>query len=205
MNWIESGRKPSWFILQGHFNIYLNGLRTKAERSEQPDLGRDLNPDTAYRSRDLIVHSRRSSLSCFCSSIIIDIFEQHALRGLLFGAVTNRSCTYVYEERCIKYEIKIINFYLLKDSSAIALLYRLEWRSRNYLCRGMARRLLAGPSARRSSKIPGQSMWHLWQKKWQLDMFISEYFGFSLSVSFHRCSIFIYHRSCICFSNRKRR
>jgi hypothetical protein len=32
-------------------------------------------------------------------------------------------------------------------------------------------------------------MWDLWWTKWHWDKFFSEYFGFSLSVSFHWCSI----------------
>jgi hypothetical protein len=32
-------------------------------------------------------------------------------------------------------------------------------------------------------------MWDLWWTNWQWDRFFPEYFGFSLSVSFHRCSI----------------
>jgi hypothetical protein len=37
--------------------------------------------------------------------------------------------------------------------------------------------------------ILGQSMWDLWWTKWHWDKFFSEYFGFPLSISFHRCSI----------------
>ena len=33
------------------------------------------------------------------------------------------------------------------------------------------------------------SMWDLWWTKWHWDRFFSEYFGFPLSISFHRCSI----------------
>jgi hypothetical protein len=32
-------------------------------------------------------------------------------------------------------------------------------------------------------------MWDLWWTKWHLDRFLSEYFGFPLSISFHQCSI----------------
>jgi hypothetical protein len=32
-------------------------------------------------------------------------------------------------------------------------------------------------------------MWDLWWIKWHGDRFFSEYFGFSLSISFNRCSI----------------
>jgi hypothetical protein len=35
----------------------------------------------------------------------------------------------------------------------------------------------------------GQSMWDLWWTKCHWDRFLPEYFGFPLSVSFHRCSI----------------
>jgi hypothetical protein len=35
----------------------------------------------------------------------------------------------------------------------------------------------------------GQSMWDLWRTNWHLDRFFPEYFGFPLSISFHRCSI----------------
>jgi hypothetical protein len=37
--------------------------------------------------------------------------------------------------------------------------------------------------------IPGQFMWDLWWTKWHWERFFPEYFGFSLSISFHRCSI----------------
>jgi hypothetical protein len=37
---------------------------------------------------------------------------------------------------------------------------------------------------------PGQSMWGLWWTKWHWDTFFSEFFGFTLSGSFYRCSIF---------------
>jgi hypothetical protein len=32
-------------------------------------------------------------------------------------------------------------------------------------------------------------MWDLWWTKWHWDRFFSEYFGFPLSISFHRCPI----------------
>jgi hypothetical protein len=32
-------------------------------------------------------------------------------------------------------------------------------------------------------------MWDLWWTKWHWDSFSPEYFGFPLSISFHRCSI----------------
>jgi hypothetical protein len=32
-------------------------------------------------------------------------------------------------------------------------------------------------------------MWDLWWTKWHWDRFFLEYFGFTLSVSVHRCSI----------------
>jgi hypothetical protein len=32
-------------------------------------------------------------------------------------------------------------------------------------------------------------MWDLWWTEWHCDMFMSEFIGFSLSVSFHHCSI----------------
>jgi hypothetical protein len=32
-------------------------------------------------------------------------------------------------------------------------------------------------------------MWDLWWTKWHLDRFFTEYFGFPLSISFHRCFI----------------
>jgi hypothetical protein len=37
--------------------------------------------------------------------------------------------------------------------------------------------------------FPGQSLWDLWWTKWHWAWFLPEYFGFSLSISFHRCSI----------------
>jgi hypothetical protein len=44
---------------------------------------------------------------------------------------------------------------------------------------------------RYSGSLPGQFMWDLWWAKWQWDRFLSEYFAFLLSVSFHRCSTLI--------------
>jgi hypothetical protein len=38
-------------------------------------------------------------------------------------------------------------------------------------------------------RFQGQSMWDLWWTKWHWDRFFPEYFGFSLSISFHRGSI----------------
>jgi hypothetical protein len=55
-------------------------------------------------------------------------------------------------------------------------------------------RLMAQAASRRPptggpGSIPGQSVWYLWWKKWHWDRFFREYLGFSLSLSFHRCSI----------------
>jgi hypothetical protein len=55
-----------------------------------------------------------------------------------------------------------------------------------------------------SGSIPDQSMWDLWWTKWHWDRFFFQYFGFPLSVSFHRCYItrknekklIICHHSC---------
>jgi hypothetical protein len=51
------------------------------------------------------------------------------------------------------------------------------------------RRLVAGLSPRRPGFDPDQSMWDLWWTKWQCARFFPEYFGFPLSISFHRCYI----------------
>ena len=40
--------------------------------------------------------------------------------------------------------------------------------------------------------IPVQPMWDLWWTTLHWDMFVPEYFGFPLSVSFHQCSIFFF-------------
>jgi hypothetical protein len=45
------------------------------------------------------------------------------------------------------------------------------------------------PTADARVRSRGQSMWDLWWTKWHWDRLFSEYFGFPLSVSFHRCSI----------------
>jgi hypothetical protein len=42
------------------------------------------------------------------------------------------------------------------------------------------------PDRQKKKKIPGQSMWGLWWKKWHWDRFFPEYFGFLFSISFHR-------------------
>jgi hypothetical protein len=36
--------------------------------------------------------------------------------------------------------------------------------------------------------LQDQSMWDLWWTKWHWDRFLSEFFGFPLSISFHRRS-----------------
>jgi hypothetical protein len=55
------------------------------------------------------------------------------------------------------------------------------------------RRLVAGLSLRWPGFAPGQSMWDLWWTKWHWDRVFSEFFGFSMSVSFHRPSQNSYH------------
>jgi len=40
--------------------------------------------------------------------------------------------------------------------------------------------------------VPDHSMWDLWWTKWHCDRFLSQYFCFPLSVSFHQRSIFIF-------------
>jgi hypothetical protein len=41
----------------------------------------------------------------------------------------------------------------------------------------------------KKKEIPGRPMWDLWWTKWHWGTFFSEYFGFPLAISFHRCSI----------------
>jgi hypothetical protein len=54
----------------------------------------------------------------------------------------------------------------------------------------MAQAVSRRPStAEARGSIPWQFMWDLWWRKWHWDRFFLEYFGFSLSFSFHRCSI----------------
>jgi hypothetical protein len=55
------------------------------------------------------------------------------------------------------------------------------------------RSLVAGLSPRRPGFAPGQSIWDLWWKKWHWDRFFSEFFGFTLSISFHRRCPNSYH------------
>jgi hypothetical protein len=50
------------------------------------------------------------------------------------------------------------------------------------------RRLVAGLSPRRSGFDPGSVYVGFVVGKWHWDRFFSEYFGFPLSISFHRCS-----------------
>ena len=45
------------------------------------------------------------------------------------------------------------------------------------------------PTAEARVRSRGQSIWDLWWAKWHWDRFFSEYFGFPLSLLFHRCSI----------------
>jgi hypothetical protein len=54
------------------------------------------------------------------------------------------------------------------------------------------RRLVAGLSPRSPVSLPGQSMWDLWWTKWHWDRLFSEFFGFPLSISFHRRSAYSY-------------
>jgi hypothetical protein len=51
------------------------------------------------------------------------------------------------------------------------------------------RRLVADYHRGGPGSIAGQSMWDLWWTKWHWDRFFSKYFGFPLSISFHRCSV----------------
>jgi hypothetical protein len=54
------------------------------------------------------------------------------------------------------------------------------------MAQAVSRRPLTAEARVRSR---GQSMWDLWWTKWHWDRFYPEYFGFPLSLSFHRCSI----------------
>jgi hypothetical protein len=75
-------------------------------------------------------------------------------------------------------------------------LYRVQWlvqtlRNIKYIhwpCHGSGGQ---SPASHRGGpgSIPGQSMWDLWWTKWHWDRFFSMYFGFFLSISFHRCYI----------------
>jgi hypothetical protein len=40
-----------------------------------------------------------------------------------------------------------------------------------------------------SRRPPTAELWDLWWTKWHWDRFFPDYFGFPLSISFHRCSI----------------
>ena len=40
--------------------------------------------------------------------------------------------------------------------------------------------------------VPSQSMWDMWQTKWQLDKFLCQYFCLPLPVLFYQCFIFIH-------------
>jgi hypothetical protein len=52
---------------------------------------------------------------------------------------------------------------------------------------------------------PGQSMWDLWLTKWHWERFFSEFFGFPLSISFHRRSPNSYHLGNVEYANVKSR
>jgi hypothetical protein len=45
------------------------------------------------------------------------------------------------------------------------------------------------------SLIPGKWLCDFWQTKWHCYRFFSDYFGFTLSLLFHRCSIIIFQSS----------
>lgn len=48
------------------------------------------------------------------------------------------------------------------------------------------------PVAKKSpGSTPFPSMWALWYTKWHCNVFLSEYFGLTLSASFRQCSILI--------------
>jgi hypothetical protein len=53
------------------------------------------------------------------------------------------------------------------------------------------RQLVAGLSAQMPGFGSGQSMCNFWWTEWHWDKFLSQYFGLSLSLSFHQCSIII--------------
>jgi hypothetical protein len=54
------------------------------------------------------------------------------------------------------------------------------------MAQAVSRRL---PTAEARVRSQGQSMWDLWWTKWHWYRFSPEYFGFPLSIAFHRCSI----------------
>jgi hypothetical protein len=57
----------------------------------------------------------------------------------------------------------------------------------------LLRWLVTGFHHRGLGLCPAQSMWYLWWTEWHWDRFCSEFFGFTLSVSFHCGSLLIYH------------
>jgi hypothetical protein len=60
---------------------------------------------------------------------------------------------------------------------------RLKW-----LKEAMTGRVMAQAVSRRPLAASAQSMWDLWWTMWHWDRFFPENFGFTLSVSFRRCS-----------------
>ena len=55
----------------------------------------------------------------------------------------------------------------------------------------------------RTKKMPGQSIWNFLWTKWHSDRVFSKYFCFSLSVSFHHCSILIFINTLILLVGQK--
>jgi hypothetical protein len=57
----------------------------------------------------------------------------------------------------------------------------------------MAQAVIRRPVTVKAGFVSGQSMWDLWWTKWHWDRVFSEFFGFAVSMSFHRSFILIYH------------
>jgi hypothetical protein len=85
---------------------------------------------------------------------------------------------------------RIPSRYILCGNNQRQLLRQIYRRVASGMGRAMAQAVSRRPlTAEARVRSRGQSMWDLWWTKWHWDRFFPKYFGFSLSISFHRCSI----------------
>jgi hypothetical protein len=105
--------------------------------------------------------------------------------------------------RFIKY-LAVIDFYTYNLDKTCSLECTSWWSEHNIPCvyemngRAMAQAVSRRPLRGGPVSIPQQFTWDLWCNNRHWDRLFSEYFYFSLSVSFHQCSILIFMYTLLC-------
>jgi hypothetical protein len=127
----------------------------------------------------------------FSSSTLVFPCQFHSTSAPLLGRVKNNWSSFsshlhvMHHLHRLWYLAKFIyTFHLVFKNYVLKYLKRISFWSKHVVFK----RIIKG-CVWRKKKIPGRSILDLWWTKWHWDRFFPEYFGFPLSISFHRCSI----------------